>query len=78
MILISFTLLVTKARELEYYKVTVQPVANSPIHRVYRRYTKFRWTQNNDEMCFFAKESIKIFKCFPNKSIKNMLTDYFA
>ena len=33
-------------------------LANSPIHRVYRRYTKFRRTQHIDEMGFFAKENI--------------------
>ena len=49
-------------------------VANSPIHRVYRQYTKFRWTQNIDEICFFAKESIKIFNVYPTKCYK----DYFA
>ena len=32
----------------------ITPVANSPIHHVYRRYTNFRWTQNIDEMCFLA------------------------
>ena len=53
-------------------------VANSPIHRVYQSYNKFRRTQNIDEMCFFTKESINTFKCFPNKSIKKMQTDYFA
>ena len=56
----------------------IEAVANSPIHRVYRRYAKFLKTQNIDEMRFLAKERIKIFKCFPNKSIKKILTDYFA
>ena len=45
-------------------------VTNSLIHRVYWRYTKFCRTQNSDEMCFFAKESIKILNDFPT----NLLT----
>ena len=43
----------------------IKSVANSPIHRVYRRYTKYRSTQNIDELCFFAKESIKILNVYP-------------
>ena len=49
-------------------------VANSPIHRVYRRYTKFHWTQNIDEMCFFAKESIKILNVSPTNQLKKCQT----
>ena len=56
----------------------LKTVVNSPMHREYRLYTKFRKIKNIDEMCFLAKESIKIFKCFPNKSIKKVFTDYFA
>ena len=54
------------------------PVANSPIHRVYWRYTKFRWTQNIDEMCFFAKESIKILNVFSTNQLRKCYKDYFA
>ena len=45
-------------------------VANSPIHRIYRWYTKFRRTQNIDEMCFFSKESIKILNVSPTNQLR--------
>ena len=47
-------------------------MANSPIHRVYRRYTKYRRTQNIDELCFFffAKESIKISNFYPTNQLR--------
>ena len=56
------------------YKFTIFllciPVANSPIHRVYRRYTKYRRTQNIDELCFFAKESITILNVYPTNQLR--------
>ena len=51
------------------YASMVKAVANSPVHRVYRQYTKFRRTQNIDEMCFFAKENIKILNVFPTNQL---------
>ena len=54
------------------------PVVNSPIHRVYRRYTKFRWTQNIDEICFFAKESFKILNVSPTNQLIKCYKDYFC
>ena len=51
-------------------KNLISAVANSPIHRVYRRYTKFRRIQNIDELCFFAKESIKILNVCPTNQLR--------
>ena len=59
-------------------RLPLKSVANSLLHRVYRRYTKFRRTQSIDEMRFCSKESVKILNVSPNKSINEMLTDYFA
>ena len=49
------------------------PVANSPIHRVYRRYTKFRRTKNcRHEMSFFVKKkSIMILNISPINQLRN-------